>query len=135
MKLTEKEFKKLQRKWYRCLILEGFRDTEANEKDTEVTKPSLIRLYRDMEPVERIAKEDYFLLLSHAVNNEDTLFKNDADRYIMTRYSEGARIIEISEELTNLGMRRERKTIRFIIRRYEMAWHIRSYNHKQLNRK
>ncbi len=78
-------------------------------------------------------KEEYFRILGQAVQDEETVFRNDTDRYILTRHSEGAKIKMIMKELEAKGKAKARDSIRYIIRRYEMAWGIRQYSQVQLH--
>lgn len=79
---------------------------------------------------------NYFRLIGMFINDPDTKFRKEVDRIIMLRHSEGAKIATICLELKTWGMKPwDRKSIRILIRRYEMAWGLRTYNRKQLNKK
>lgn len=133
MKPTKEEFKKLQKEWYQRLSDQGFDDIEKIRNDHVVLIKSSSYSYRDMDAICREAKEQYFILLEQKSKDVSTQFRNDIDKHIMIRHSEGAHINTIVRELDALQMPRERKSIRIIIRRYEMAWNIRCYTKKQLN--
>lgn len=131
MKATSDEFKKLQKDWYQRLKENGFKDIEKDERLNEPVET----LFRNTDEFLMPLQEEYYRLLSQAVNDENTVFKNEADRYILTKYSEGMQIKDIVEDLSKLGMPRKRLAIRYIIRRYEMKWKIKTYSKKQLNQK
>lgn len=77
--------------------------------------------------------ETYFRLLSQQVH--EAQFRNTVDQWILTWYADGWRIKCICDELARKGHSRARHTVRFIIRRYEMLWGMRTYTAKQLNRR
>lgn len=122
MKISVEEFEKLQAFWYKRLEQQGFKDIETDKNPLGIFIPTFEESQRD-----------YFSVLYEIANDEKTTFKNDVHKYILRRYSEGARIKQIVDELVIRETPRERKSIRFIIRRYEMAWGIRFYTSKQLN--
>ncbi len=78
-------------------------------------------------------KEEYFTVMYQMSQDETTAFRNETDKYILIRHSEGLTAKEIIKELALLGKAMHRHSIRFIIRKYEMAWGIKSYTNKQLN--
>lgn len=122
MKISVEEFEKLQAFWYKRLEQQGFKDIETDKNPLGIFIPTFEESQRD-----------YFSVLYEIANDEKTTFKNDVHKYILRRFSEGARIKQIVDELVIRETPRERKSIRFIIRRYEMAWGIRFYTSKQLN--
>jgi hypothetical protein len=135
MKLTRHEFLKLQKEWYRKVQESGFHDIECFEGDELVlSRPSPSDYFR-ASSFEREMREQYYLAICHAVHAEDTVFKNDVHRYVMQRHAEGAKAKTISEELEAKGHIRHRHSIRFIVRKYEMAWGLRTYDHKQIGLK
>lgn len=125
MPLSPEEFKDLQEFWYNRLKEEGFKDIE---KVGEMRKAS--SLYRGIEFELIDQKERYFALMGHAVNDQETGFRSEIDRHIMTRHADGARIRVIVDELAINGTPRTRKSVRMIIRRYESAWGIKYYSSK-----
>lgn len=134
--MKKHEFVNLQKRWYKKLADSGFKDIE-NPMTGDLSSKEAQRNYRrDKMPQDlRVAQADYFFILSQLAFNDDTFFRNDAERYILMRYSEGTRICDIVKELIERQTPRERKTIRFIIRRYEMAWGLKYYSRKELNLK
>jgi hypothetical protein len=138
VKLSKAEFKKLQKHWYKLLKEHGFNDIEEMQGNQSVIiEPSLyfhIKLSRT-DTITFSQKQHYYTLLETNINNEKTVFRNEIHRYILTRHAQGARICTIVNELLQKGTPRERKSVRIIIRRYEMAWKIRTYTSKQLNQK
>ncbi len=128
MKLSDEEFQTLKQKWYQFLKETGFNDIE--EKDT---RQNSSRRYENLSPVYRESKAEYYSKMQQAL--EKAKFKKEIDRIIVTRYSEGAKIWEICDELRDMGQSRDRNTVRWIIRKYEHAWKIRIYTRKQLHLK
>lgn len=130
MKLPRHEFKKLQQHWYDILAELGFKDIEKDEYSLAQTAAGP---YRNEDEFSREDKEEYFRCLAQAVNDENVRFRNEVHRYILTRRAEGAQAKTIVRELIVIGTPRNRDSVRFIIRRYEMAWGIRTYEPRQLN--
>lgn len=124
-------FKALQKSWYRRLEEEGFQDAEEIIGEEFVLKQTASHPYRGLNEVERSSKEDYFRLLAQYAQHEP--FKRTLDKYILGMRSQGWQIVSICKFLEVAGMARERKTVRYIIRKYEMKWGIREYTPKQLN--
>lgn len=127
MKLSQDEFQKLQTYWYERLKSDGFKDIERFENGQWITVDTEAQKFRYYN----VDKELYFSLIGHIVNDEKTVFRNDTDKYILTRYSQGAHIKTIVKELIEQNRCRlrntiSRNTITMIIRRYEIAWKIRN---------
>jgi len=133
MKLPKHEFKRLQSHWYKKLADDGFIDIEKEKNGSHILIQGAIYPFRNNDSFVRLIKEEYFRTIGQITHDEKTEFRNEIDQYILIRYSDGARIKTIVEELILRGTPKERKTIRIIIRRYEMAWGIRYYNQQQLN--
>lgn len=128
------DFKALQEYWYRLLESQGFQDAEMTRGDRHVLKQDSEHLYRtNKDPLRRENKETYYRMLSQRVHEAE--YKRDIDRLIMTWYAECKEIASICEELERMGQRRCRTSIRYIIRKYEMAWGIRKYTRRQLHLK
>lgn len=119
--MNKDEFKLLQKDWYQRLADVGFRDIEADGE------PS----HRHVNQTKRETDEQYFDILRMLVNHQNTVWKREIDRRILTLYSEGRRILDICHILRMEGDSRGRGAIRFIIRRYEHAWKIRSHSRAQ----
>lgn len=130
MKLTKAEFKKLQQIWYLRLEEAGFVDIEKVVRE----RPPRIEAHLT-DPVLGAIRHEYYSIITEIVNNPETSFHNEIDSYILNRHAEGAKIQNIVNELFRDGTPRSRKGVRTIIRRYEMAWKIRTYTRKQLNLK
>lgn len=126
--MDKDEFEKLKAYWYDKLKESGFHDIEL---DPYGPPSSFIH----MAPHIKWANQDYFQVIKSYVKDHNTKFRNETDRYVMMRHSQGAKIKEITDELNLLSEERDRKTIRTMIRRYEMAWGIRTYTRKELNLK
>ncbi len=128
MKLTRDEFLRLQETWYQKLEESGFKDIEKLHNGQFILIENSTRVYRNCADLFEIEmREEYYRQISQAVYDEDTVFHNEMDRFILTRRSEGAQIKEIEGELSNSPLKdRKRKTIRHIIQRYEAAWGLRT---------
>jgi len=128
MKLNKNEFNKLRNEWYEILRENGFNDIETINGDL---RRSSSEIYRYVDEFSKVMKEDYFRMLSQAINDDATVFKSSIDKYIMRRHSEGAEIKTIMAELFNYGISRYKEAIRFTIRKYEMRWGIKYYTRTQ----
>jgi hypothetical protein len=123
------QFKKLRDQWYRKLAKSGFEDIEKLGHTS--TEPVLITCTKisSMTLAKEVAQE-YYVLITHRVSSEK--FDCPEDEIVMRRISNGIRIKVISEELKSLGYKNERKTIRYIIRKYEQRWGIKKWKPEQL---
>lgn len=128
-----KTFRDLQKVWYERLSEDGFKDHEKLVGDEMALRQTAYKAYRGAEELEIETKSMYYSLLSERIISAS--FSSDVDRLILTWYAEGEKIKIICEELEKLGERRCRGTVRFTIRKYEMAWGMKEYTLKQLNRK
>ncbi len=133
MKLSKEEFRTLRAYWYNLIAESGFQDVEELKGDDLVLKQTASYCYRATTELSRHMKEEYFRCLSQNALDEFTVYRNHIDKHILIRYSEGAKIKTIVQELDELGLSRDRKSIKFIIRRYEKAWGIRHYEAHELN--
>lgn len=137
MKLSKDEFKQLREYWYKVLEDSGFEDIEHlvgdNGFQTLALKKRADNCYRDISPFDRFMKEEYFRRIAQCVYDEQVYFRNEMDRFILMRHAEGAKIKEIVTELETRGTPRERAAIRFIVRKYRMAWGFKYYTPKELN--
>ena len=123
-------FKKIQNEWYKTLNKEGFEDAEKMVGGEMVLTQRASNAYRQADLLIRSSKEDYFDLLTRMV--QDQPFDDEVDKLVMTRLSEGISIKEISKELEQLGKRSHRQTIRFIKRKYENRWGIKTWKKEQM---
>lgn len=132
MKPNKKDIIALQKHWYSILKESGFQDAEKLIRG----EPQLIEYaehcYRWDDEFSVWCKESYYAMLGQAIESEHGAFRNEIDRYILIRYSEGARIKEIVDELIARNQKRDRKTVRVIIKRYEALWGIRFYLKKTI---
>ena len=128
------DLKKLQEEWYKKLKDSGFKDIEDASEDLRANR-KIKGSFHGRTAVQRKCKEEYFLRMSQIFAHPETVFRNDLEKFVLKRYLEGALIRHIVDELLCLGTPKERKTIRIMIRRYEMDWNVRYYNDRELNRK
>jgi ABC-type uncharacterized transport system ATPase subunit len=134
MKLSKEEFSKLQKHWYQRLADTGFKDVEELKDGKLILTEEIGQYhYRKTDAFRILMKEEYFRAICQMVQDIDTRFRNSIDKYILSRYSEGAKIKTIMVELSTQGCQLRRNSIRFIIRRYEVQWGLKSYGPNQLN--
>ncbi len=129
------EFLELQQHWYQKLAEHGFKDIEKLRGEELVLEQTCMAHLRNGDELTNAARTQYFRSLGHAVNDESAEFRNDIDRFILERRAEGVPVKTIGAELEAMGHYRHRHSIRFIIRRYEVAWGIKQYRPSQLNMK
>lgn len=143
MKTNDPEFRDLQKEWYLKLAEDGFNDAETLTAHGMRLKQEHRRFFRTRGDKDRDmwqsvfieAKTNYYLRLTHKVNDPDTEFKSDLDRIILSLHSEGFSKVQIVQFLEAFGYKRKRKAIIYLIRRYEHEWGLKTYSQKQLNRK
>ena len=124
------EFRNLAAIWEARLEKEGLGEIEKQLGDRRGLKQNSGNAYRQMESTRREAKEIYFRELCACLHQ--ARFDCEVDRIVMTLKAEGAKITEICQALLNQGMKRYRRTVRLIIRKYEHRWGIRHWSHDQL---
>lgn len=129
----KKSFKQLSKNWDQRLKDSGFIDSELEIKGDRVLKQRATNVYRQASQLERESRFEYYSFLGYLSHN--TLFPNDLEKYVMVRHSEGATIKEIVHEISLRGISRDRKTIRYIIRRWQMKWGIRTWSLREMNLK
>lgn len=130
MKGPGDQLKELQKLWYKILEDSGFVDIEKLINGRLVLKQNAAHNLWEQDPLDCELEREYFRLVSHKVNDEATIFRNESDRMILQMHADGLKIKDITAVVF-----RDRKTVRHIIRRYEMAWNIRIYTRRQLNKK
>lgn len=124
--INSEEFKKLQKHWYDLLKEQGFKDIERMANDDCVLMSSSTACYRHHgDDLLRLAKEEYYTILTHRTEDDSTMYRSHVDKYIMARHAEGALIKEIVHELREAGNGRDRKTVGTTIKRYEKSWGLR----------
>lgn len=128
-----KNFKNTYKEWNRKLQLSGFKDIEAELKGDRVLRQRATNCYRQATQLERESRLEYFCFVGHLVHT--TIFESELEKDVMFKHSEGLTIKEIVDDIKHKGISRDRKTIRYIIRRWQMKWGIRTWNLKQMNLK
>lgn len=127
-------FEALEREWNQILKETGFEDCEKEVAGTRVLKQTSDYAYRRKETSEitRENKLTYFMLLAQHVSTEKS-FSDESDAIIMMLTSNGWNIKEISTELRKLGKaKHNRDTIRYIRRRYEHKWGIKTWKTEEM---
>lgn len=134
MKLPGGKLKDLQKHWYKILEDSGFVDIEKMVGGELVLKQSAAHNFWDIHPFDREMDEEYFRVISHKTNDDTTTYRNALDKIIMQMHADGLKAAEIICSLKSQGISKHRHSIRFIVRRYEMAWGIRQYPLSKLNK-
>lgn len=135
MKKMGDKFRTLQKHWYKILEDSGFKDIEKLVDGKLFLKEIAPHSFWYMDEFECEMRGEYYRAISKIAFDENTLYKNDVDRMILQMHAEGIKISAIMNALKMKGESKHRLSIRYIIRRYEMAWKIRHYTPKQLNKK
>lgn len=133
--MSKEKFKSLQKYWYDILKVSGFEDIEKLVGGELVLKQGADHHLWNVNQLDKEMREEYFTIITHKVNDEETVFRNEVDRIVMQGHAMGAMIRDIIHTLNTHGETRSRASVRYIIRRYEMAWNIRQYTPRQLNKK
>lgn len=135
MGLSKEQFRALQEHWYEILEDSGFKDIEKITNGELVLRRSSSTIYSTYKSdnFNKAMKEEYFRIMSQISQDIETKFKNEVHKYILFRYCEGSRIKEIVIELKARGTPRTRDSVRYIIRRYENRWGVKSYGPKELH--
>ncbi len=126
--------KALLTEWDQKLKDSGFVDCEK-EKEKKLNTAS----FKKEHEISREIRLEYYLEVGSHLNSllptdQFSLF-NYCNELIMHLHSEGLLISEIVRRLEFLGLPKERKTVRYIIRRHQKEWGIRNWNLKQLRLK
>lgn len=124
MKPTDEEFEELRKAWYKRLADTGFKDIETFDGQNVpiVKRQDHFFMHTNNDVI--TSKREYYTLITHNVNDLNTRFKNEVDKYVLSRHAEGARISVIVNELKMQGNSRTRKSVSMIIQRYERRWKI-----------
>jgi len=135
MKMPGGKLRELQKHWYKILEDSGFKDIEELVNGKMVLKQTSDHSGWYKDQFNREMQEEYFRVIWHHAHDETVEFRNDVDKLILQMYANGSKIVDILRTLEEMGERRERKTVRIIIRRYEVAWDIKQYTPRQLNKR
>lgn len=126
-------FKELEEFWKKRLQDSGFQDIEKGQ----ALKQRASNAYRHAAIVVIEARQTYFDLLTKQVREEK--FQCDLYRTIMEMWASGKTRMQILEAIKGGASqgREDRfyETIRFIIRRFEYKWNIKTYTAKQMKLK
>lgn len=128
-----RHFKVLAKVWDFKLEQSGLRDCEIDLKNERVLKQRSSSSYGKADGFERESRLEYYCFLGYLVHN--TKFETELERLVLTKHAEGSTIKEIVEAINVLGINRDRRTIRFIIRRWQTKWGLKSWTLQQMNLK
>ena len=133
------DFKALEKEWEAKLKASEFEDAERTVNGERVLKQHAENVYRQADLLTRENKATYFTMIAQRTAREK--FTNPVDKIVMTMLAEGKKIKEIVYFLQEHQHRRRshgpihRRTVSYIIRRYEQKWGIKKWSTKQLNLK
>lgn len=125
-----KGFKSLSKKWNKVLEDNGFEDAEIELKEDRVLKQRSTNSYRQASQLERDSRLEYYCFLGHLANN--TVFPNELEKFVMIKHAEGLTIKEILDEISLRGIKKHRRTIGYIIRRWQMKWGLKHWSLLQM---
>jgi FixJ family two-component response regulator len=125
------EFKELQSRWDEILIEAGFADAEKTKNGDRVLKNRAASHFQSVSEAKRNAKIEYFELIAKYYFT--TVFQNPRDKFVLGLVAEGLNNRQIVKSLEKNGYHLHRKTVMFIVRRYEHEWGIRFWTAKQRN--
>ena len=119
--MNQRQFNTLKNEWYQKLRETGFEDIEREVGGLQVFHGRKNRLSEILNiPYEvRLAKEQYFRVLSQILSDEKTEFYSENHRKIMELHLEGKTQVAISKEVGFCV-----RHIRRIIKSYVIAWGI-----------
>lgn len=121
-------FRETQREWKKRLKDSGFKDIE-NDKQHIVGS----NLSSDNKKVSKQERFDYFRMIINKLYSDSLVVPpdiNPRDLIVMAMRGNGYLLKQIAKE-----NKIDRRTVRFIIRRYEHLWGIRFWTKKQRNLK
>jgi hypothetical protein len=134
-----KQFKELHLVWSQKLEESGFEDAEICSGNNRLLKQRASNSYRQASELERQLKLEYFLRVGQEAERRP--FDCEFEAVVIRLHAEGSTIQEITQRVQQQGFFKKlnkpinRRTIRFIIRRYQMKWGIKSWTPAQLNLK
>ena len=126
-----KTFRQQAKIWNKKLKDSGFNDQEIEIAGERVLNQRSTNAYKQATELERQCRLDYFRLLGYLANN--TIFPNRLEQFILLSHAEGKTTPEIAEEMKTHGVIKNKRTIGFIIRRWQMRWGIKTWTLKQMN--
>jgi len=116
---VNKEFKALEKDWYRKLKEQGFVDIEKQIGSRQV-------LWSKSKVKEDIyERSEYYRQLQNKIHTAK--FDSDFDRTVMTLTAQGYMIKDIVKVLAAQGDSGYRGTVRYRIRKYENLWGVRKW--------
>jgi hypothetical protein len=111
---------------------DGFEDAEKTINADSILIQNASNVYRQADELTRDNKLIYYEVLSQWIQKDQ--FDTEVDKIIMIRVSEGMKIKDISSELKSLKLPCwHRQTIRYIIRKYEQRWKIKTWTKHKLS--
>lgn len=134
------QFEELKGEWDRRLRESGFEDAEKEVGGERVLKSPSAYAYRNKDRNHlKQADLEYCQMVMECISREEN-FKDDLDRIIMERTADGKSIAEISRELKTMlpkdrvRSKHGRWAIRYVRRRYEHKWGIRTWKPEEMQK-
>lgn len=114
--LSPKQFKTLQKTWYKKLKKSGFVDVESSENlnKTRYSFP-IIEDAKHEAPVSYVAKRDYYIMAEHFLNSYP--FENDLEREIWKFHTHGIGYLESLKHFKANKIKISRTKLHLIIQR------------------
>jgi hypothetical protein len=123
----------LLREWDDILAATGFKDAERTVDGERHLVRFSSHIYRKDHFHSPESKMAYYDAILDRINAG--ALRNEVDQIIMNLHASGCRKNQIVEQLSHKGHNIHRKTVMFIIRRYESSWGLRAWSNRQLNLK
>jgi len=119
--MNQRQFNSLKKEWYSKLKESGFQDIEREVGGLQVFHGRKNRTSEILNiPYEvRLAKEQYYTLLSQKLYDEGVEYANKNDKKILELHCEGINNVSIAKEINY-----HRLTVGRIINRYVRKWGI-----------
>lgn len=125
-----KKFRELYKTWNEKLKESEFEDAEIDLKGDRALKQKAANSYRQATELERDTRFEYFRILGSLANHSE--FKCELHKTIMLKHADGSTIKEIVEAIRLEGITKDRKTVGYIIRRYQHKWGLKHWTPKQM---
>ena len=115
-------FKTLKRQWDEILKETGFEDIEDELGRLRQYSRGIYSRYGASNLVQLQAREQFWRRLTQCVAQAH--FDDKLERYVMERYAEGKKQIEIQERLEAIGHPKHRTTIYLIVHKWLTLWNL-----------
>lgn len=125
---SKEKITELEKVWKRKLLESGFVDIEDGDYLKVYDAYLIDKKYKLGK-----SNQEYYYLLSQIVSDPETMFDNRCHEFVMKCHADGITNADIVRMLNLKGMKRNRNSVTYIIRRYLVRWNIRKFKPRQLN--